>query len=387
MSAAMREILLCDMDGVLLHPHGYHRALQDAVAHLGDLLGFCNAALSQADIAAFEAAGATSEWDSSAICAALLLDALHAHNRAAALPPNPAPRPPHALPAPDFGTFALRLGSLPADEPPAARAERLLLGDGKPRTRQQTEAIHQILRSARDIRRSASMRLFQERVLGSADFQRTYGLEPQLGTDSYLLQHDRPALTPAQRERLDAWLRQDGRAAVVFTARPSRWPDGRQGTPEAELGLQTIAASDWPFIGWGDVSWLAAARGLEAQALLKPSPVHVLAALRRAAGAERPAALQAAAALALDGQSEAGWQALDGCTVHAFEDGAAGLRSAAQAVRLLRERGLRLNLRLHGIAEQPVKRRALAAAGADLHLSLTAALTAIGILPPQDAGG
>ena len=52
-----QKILLFDMDGVLLEPGGYHKALTETVRLIGESLGYKNVELTPADIAAFEAAG------------------------------------------------------------------------------------------------------------------------------------------------------------------------------------------------------------------------------------------------------------------------------------------------------------------------------------------
>ncbi len=368
-------ILLFDMDGVLLHPKGYHQALQEVVAQTGSLLGFARVSLAATAIAAFEAAGATSEWDSSAICAALLLARLYEHDPQAVMPGDLSPRPQHNLPAPDFAAFAHRLGALPRTQTPLQRAEQLLLATK--RLPAQAQALRHLLQQARDIRHSLTHRLFQERILGSAVFAQIYGLTPWLHTAGYLQTKDQPTLPPALRQGLLRWLRSPQHLAAVFTARPSRWPTGDHGTPEAEIGLRASGLPSLPFIAWGDLQWLAKRRGLDAQSLLKPSPVHVLAALRHAAGEARPAALEAAAALALDGRVDAFWQQFHGATIHAFEDGAAGLRSAAQATQTLADHGIHTRLHLHGIARHAVKQRALSAVGGQIAPSLAGPLAAL----------
>ena len=67
------EIFLFDLDGVLLNSAGYHRSLVETVRLLSLTLGFGDRGLTQEEIDAFEARDITAEWDSSALCAALLL--------------------------------------------------------------------------------------------------------------------------------------------------------------------------------------------------------------------------------------------------------------------------------------------------------------------------
>ena len=104
----MLKILLFDMDDVLLEAHGYHRALQDTVSFIAISLGYENVYLTPDDITTFEAAGVTSEWDSSAICACLLLKEAWSIDPGLELP-TLIPQAPVALldiEAPDFNSFA-----------------------------------------------------------------------------------------------------------------------------------------------------------------------------------------------------------------------------------------------------------------------------------------
>ena len=66
------DILIFDLDGVLLKPHGYHKALQETVNLAGKSIGFGEAHLTDKQIAQFEALGISSEWHSSALCMAVM---------------------------------------------------------------------------------------------------------------------------------------------------------------------------------------------------------------------------------------------------------------------------------------------------------------------------
>ncbi|UCD42996.1 MAG: hypothetical protein JSV69_05180, partial [Chloroflexota bacterium] len=67
------DILLFDMDGVLIKPLAYHRALQETVRLAGIATGFGEVLLSEDQIADFEAIGISSEWHSSALCMAVMV--------------------------------------------------------------------------------------------------------------------------------------------------------------------------------------------------------------------------------------------------------------------------------------------------------------------------
>jgi hypothetical protein len=376
------KILLFDMDGVLLEPRGYHRALQKTVALVGRLLGYRAVNLTPEDIVAFEAAGVASEWDSAAICAALLLENLWAEYPLLALPPTLAwpARPRHDVAPPNFRSFT-RLLAQPHLQglPPLKRAEHLLLGKAD-------QAIKNILRNARQIEGSLTHRIFQELVLGSRVFAETYGLSPSLrqaqdvapDTESYLLQYDRPTLSEPARAKLIQWLRDANHRAVIFTGRPSRPPAGHLSTPEAEIGAHGAGLEALPIVGLGGLSWLSAQRGCDPEAFLKPSAVHTLTALRLALGDPLEGALEAAATLVLDGQPDAAWKALCGAQVYVFEDTVSGLESIRAAQNILGEIGVPIRVNLFGIADSEPKRRALEAAGAIVTPTLSVALDHVG---------
>ena len=105
------NILLFDLDAVLLNSEGYYESLRRAVEILGTALGFSPVRLSQDDIDLFESLDITAEWDSSALCAALLLDRAWEAQADLTLPERlPLSTPPrHGLPPPDFRAFALTL--------------------------------------------------------------------------------------------------------------------------------------------------------------------------------------------------------------------------------------------------------------------------------------
>ena len=67
------NIYLFDMDGVLLRPLGYHRALKETVRLAGISIGLGEMLLTDEQIAVFESLGISSEWHSSALCMAMMV--------------------------------------------------------------------------------------------------------------------------------------------------------------------------------------------------------------------------------------------------------------------------------------------------------------------------
>ncbi len=366
-----KTILLFDMDGVLLEPGGYHRALVETVRLTSEMLGYTAAELTPADIAAFEAAGITSEWDSSAICLVWLMLPLWERFPSLGIPATLTDGlpPGESGLAPGWDSLFGMLNHSPSESvDPVLRAEQLLAA-GHPRER----AIRHILRNSQSIGKSLTHRIFQELVLGSSIFAETYSLPPCLDVESYLLQFDRPNLTPERREALLHWLADDQHRAAIFTNRPSR--HGKWSTPEAEIGARCVGLNTLPMVGYGDLLWLSDRSSLDVRKLRKPSPVHVLAALMRSCGADTEAALQSAVNLAFDGHVGLEWDQFRGAEIYVFEDTRAGLKSAQAASEILRECSLEISWHLIGISAMHVKQAVLRQLGADVYSSFEKALT------------
>lgn len=373
------KILLLDMDSVLLEPHGYHSALIETVRLVGQALGFEEIRLTTGEIAAFESAGVFSEWDSSAICAVLLLLEAWNFDPDLRLPQsiNHARPPIAGLKRPDFAGFAERLiRETNNSQLPLERARAVLESADRHRAAHQ-EAIRQILSTARALPGSLTHRTFQELVLGSQVFANVYGVLPALNTDSYLLQFDLPLISKETRAALLAWLNSHQRA-VIMTSRPSEPLAGAFSTPEAELGARLLGLDEIPIVGLGGLNWLSEQTGAPPQSYLKPGPVHALAALARAAGAPLDESLRMAAGL-VNGQVAAPWHQIEAADICVFEDNTAGLISAQSATHILSGAGISTRLELYGITENEIKATALREPGARVFPSINAALRQAGV--------
>lgn len=373
------HILLFDMDGVLLAPRGYHLALQETVARTGAALGFAGARLEEEEIAAFEAAGITSEWHSSAICASVMLREAWRHDAAVEMPAAPEqPAPRFAFPERLFSEVISRLYAGDDRQLPALqRAERVVLQLAASEAAARRRRLAAIIRQAHDPHHSLTHRIFQELTLGSETFSEIYGLPPHFQVGSYLEKFDRPALLPLQRRRLFRWLAQENRRPVILTSRPSRPPGDSFGTPEAEIGAACAGVGCWPILGWGGLEWLARKSGADPQRLVKPGPFHVLAALHLALGHSLAAALDEAAAFCFAGRISGELGQLEGSTISIFEDSPVGLQSLRAAGGLLGRAGIAVQTHFVGIATNETKRRSLREAGAVVYGSLAESLAAL----------
>ena len=372
----IETMLVFDMDGVLIEPRGYHRALQETVRLIGHSLGFENPHMDQGTIHAFEAAGISSEWDTAAICLGVMMKEIWQQDPGAAIPTKLNPSPPGAslLQAPDWEGFLSRMGSYPADLDAPLQKARELLNENL--TESQRAALTGLMEGTYDVRGSLTNRVFQELVLGSGPFQDTYQLTPWFDCGGYLQRFDRPLLTPQQVEQLKDLLGEKIRAAIV-TNRPSQSPEEFVCSPEAEIGARALELAQLPLVGFGDMLWLSKKREEDIHDFLKPSPVHLLAALLQARGIPRKKALETAANFAHHGLSGRQWQAYQGCTLYLFEDTTAGMRSATSAVQYLKDQGVEIELALIGIAADGQKQGRLRSLGARVYPALGEALQAL----------
>jgi hypothetical protein len=361
----MLRVLLLDLDEVLIKQVAYHQSLKECVERAGRWCGFESVRLTDEDIALLESLGVTSEWDSSAMCAALLLDRAWSVDPECQLPESPdAPDGRfHDLPGPDFQSFFRTTLERGVSGIEARRLTERRLLEGKEHTPTQRHALQTMLRDAYNTERSLTNRIIQELNLGAVEFEACYGRPAAIPGDGLLRTKDLPLISVAEADQLMGWNAASGKRAVIFTNRLSRLPAGTGGAPEAEIGLARLGLSDLPFVSMGHLDWLCAQRGLEPQSLLKPSPVHALAALRLAVGDSIGEALSSSARLELDHEDDGRWQRLDPTHVVVFEDSFRGLQSARGAQQTLDRIGVRLSLDLRGVTTRDVKRRALESAG------------------------
>jgi len=370
----MKTILLFDMDGVLLEPRGYHRALQETVQTIGESLGFKNPQLSQKEIYAFEAAGITSEWDSAALILGLMMKEIW-QTQPEMNPPETltsTPKGNRTRQTPDWRAFLTKLDKREETQrTPRERAADVLKKD---LSSDKQAMIENLVAGAHEARRSITHRTFQEFVLGSKRFQKVYQLQPQLNCRSYLEQFDRPLLSSQSSQKLSDWLTKGGQSSAILTNRPSRPLEDHFSTPEAEMGAALVGLEDLPVIGHGEMAWLAEEREQPLDDIRKPSPVHALAALLVSLGTPKLQALLASQQLVYDKHAGEIWQNLHKSTVYVFEDTPPGFQSARSAQKILDRAGFDLELSLIGIAVDEEKGVALKNLGGEVYPNIDLAL-------------
>jgi hypothetical protein len=377
------NILLFDIDDVLVKPLGYRMALRATITYVAGRMGFREVTLPWEDLIAwFETRRITSEWDMIPLTLAILLDDLVARRPDLELPDNL----PQALEFlcdrgdcsfPENLDFRKPIDAIAAEIQPgqfpsetALRlSQRTADGDARPGERRPPfphlfghPLLVDLLGETRNVERSLTTRLFQHYCLGSESFAQTYARTPELETASYLIQHDRPNLSPEMRQLLLERCADRAVKAAAYTMRPSLPPREIAGphpgySPEAEMALKLVGLPELPLIAFGRVRWLAERTGAHPEAYLKPSPVQATAALLAALSGDERTALESA----LDVQRMRTF--LQGLSqplhVHVFEDSAGGIEAVRRAAQAIHEAGVRTSVHAWGIAAHPQKAAAL----------------------------
>ncbi len=367
------QILLFDMDGVLLEPNGYHQALKETVRLTSLSLGFNELNLAQEDIAQFESLGISNEWHSSALCMALMV--IEGQKRNLELNLSPQLR----LSNSKFETFELNLPDLykvisaqPVELPSLSRAQSAIELTAE-KAGVDSTIPSSIMQECEQINQSLTLNIFQELVLGSQTFAKTYGVQSQLGVNSYLNEYDKPLLSPNIRTRLTAWLDESSHYAAIMTNRPSDTLLGLPGTPEAELGAALVGLDFLPIIGSGEMIWLAKRIDQDVGALVKPSAHHALSGIFAALGQAAPKALSNSHQI-ISGKHDSNPIPLNGCTVSVFEDTPAGILAVERVKEVLSARKSNIQVHKAGIATDTAKRTTLEALGATVFDTVNSAL-------------
>jgi hypothetical protein len=360
----MKKVILLDIDGVLVHHGGYRAALHATLNHFASLMGLDHFDFHEEKLSELEKRGIFSEWDMVPLLLGTLWNDILAHRPNLNLPADLFPAAavigrgingymPRELIIPEFEYIA---GQYPAEAALQHGCFPFIPMDLRTNLLSQT----------RDVNFSQTMRLFQHYSLGSQVFSKTYALPAEVETESLLHTHDRPNINHAIRVRL----RHEDILLAGLTARPSAPPrevnDSHFGyAPEAEIALEMVELADIPLIAFGKLEYLAAQRGLDASALIKPSPVHALAATIAAFTGDEWAGLQAAGDWHQTGAVENILAHLPSAfELFVVEDTMGGIRSTLAAGEILKRAGLDVTTRAIGLTSgSPAKAESFTQAG------------------------
>ena len=335
----MKKVILLDIDGVLVHHGGYRAALHATLNHFASLMGLSHFDFPEEKLAELEKRGIFSEWDMVPLLLATLWNDILEHRPGLKLPAdlfsaaviighNMNGFKPKELVIPEFEFIP---GQYPAEAAMQHGCFPFIPMDLR----------LNILSQSRNVNFSQTMRLFQHYSLGSTVFSKTYNLPAEVETESFLHTHDRSNINDA----ILAKLRQPNIHLAGLTARPSAPPrevdDSHFGyAPEAEIALELVGLADIPLIAFGKLEYLAAKRGLDAGVLIKPSPVHALAATAAALTGDEWAGLQSAGDWHQTGKLDGIFATLPReFALFVVEDTMGGIRSTHAAGEILRQNG------------------------------------------------
>ena len=192
---------------------------------------------------------------------------------------------------------------------------------------------------------------------------------------------DQPQLSSALSQQVVTLQHTDRLYSSAFTMRPSLAPRGVEGhlppkyVPEAEIALELVGLSEIPLIGYGRMIYLADQLGLEAETLLKPSPVQAIAAILAAIQGDEIGALRLAYNVYTKSKAQIDepiltYSGSNGrLLISVFEDSAGGIEAVKNAAKILHQAGVPVSVSSYGIATNPEKIDALKSVGAMIYPS------------------
>lgn len=382
------KVFIFDIDGVLVEPGGYRESTRATVDYFAERMGFGDLYPGEDVIALFESHSITSEWDSIPIILAAAIDRVLEAHPGVDLPGTFAEavqavrRLNPVRPDVDYERLISRIAAAPPSTYIMAHRVLALCGpdvqepllprlSGHP-------LLDDLLGNTREVLGCPVTRIFQQFVLGSAAFERKYGVRGDLQTPSLIARWDRPLLDPDLREEMLALWRRGDLHLTAYTARPCgldgvATPPLLPYSPEAEMALANVGLQDIPLMGYGFVYYLAEQAGRTPDAFVKPSPVQALGAIGAALRREPIPAIASAERLFSRGEADF-FRDFPPLEVHVFEDSAGSIRGTREAARCLTEHGVPAEVHAWGVARNPVKVRALEAAGVQVFASVNEAI-------------
>lgn len=394
------NVLLFDVDGVLVEPRAYRIGALKTVEFLCQKCGIANwreLLPSDSEIDYMESLGIHDVWDITNIvfaqliadfCRALPRDARESLTGGSTTPGNGDDvqqllkwlriQGPISLPrSTSYNILADQIAGLNANLPHPPDAAHKLLNESISSLVSPTAAdawnnlLSKFLAGSRDPRQSYGTRVFQNVILGSAEFANTYGIAAEYDGSPLLEAADVPIISSESVELAEKLNQQPNVRVAVYTARPSLAPTSAGHltgySPEAEMAM-TICGMNIhtiPLVGMGAMDWLAEEYGKRSEDLTKPNTTQALCAFAAAIrqNSDCPVLREA---YAWDSQQNIDPALLEmigsnGATIYVFEDTVSGIRPMLKLAERLRSVNCLVNVVALGIAKDPHKRKALAA--------------------------
>jgi phosphoglycolate phosphatase-like HAD superfamily hydrolase len=380
--------LLFDVDGVIVDPQGYIAGVTKTLQLLCHKTGLTNTAEllpTKAEIARMEAAGVHDVWDITNIIFCQILTSIAGSGSPShisigagdtdvdsklALIAATGPQ----VPKPEFEEMAKAIAAQGATAHPPDVALSVLSQKLKHRLADNlltgwVALLGNFLNGTRNPYQSYGTKLFQNIILGSEEFARTYELESKYDGESLLLAKDKVLITEQSVSRVMALTKSPHWRVGIYTARPSHPPADAPGSkkgysPEAELALECAGMSSLPLVGMGMMEWLAVQTGHRSEELTKPNTTQAIAALLASTtGTTSMASLNQAYRLdkLQEDPDNTPLLELKGCspTIFVFEDTISGITPMLSVGKRLNQMGYSIKVEPLGIASDSKKKSAL----------------------------
>ena len=246
------NILLLDIDGVLVQPGGYRKAVRATLDHFINQVGLRNLAPEEEDIAYCESLGITNEWDIIPICLGVIIETLLDKNPKISLPvkwkevSNILRNLDSVIDQVDYQTKIQKVGKLIkiGISPSNAILENGLadiVNHPFPLLSSQP-FFRSLFLDTKEVTKSITTSRFQNYVLGSQIYQEIYKTKAQVNTQSYLTLFDHTLVSDKILSNILILTQLGKLIPVIVSTRPSlpprdAFPIQNGFSPEAEMGI------------------------------------------------------------------------------------------------------------------------------------------------------
>jgi hypothetical protein len=296
--------LLFDIDGVLINPSGYRKAVYDTTNYFLHKLGFSKISINEEIITSFESIGITSEWDIVPLYLLIVTELSLIQNPAEISLEN----------IQDCYNFFRKFEFQPdqkkiissvlflkefIQDGYSACDSLLIQNFGKDTIQVFNHVRSKIswiinawIKESRNIWKSEILQYFQNLTLGSELFQEITGLDSIQESEPYLVKHDNSMVLDETRHKILRISSKNNVFPSVITARPSSFPNGfkteesQLDFPEAELALKCLKLEQIPCVGFGAMEYLGKEKVGTGDQFVKPSPIHAMTAILLSSGME-----------------------------------------------------------------------------------------------------
>lgn len=375
------NFLLFDLDGVLIRPIGYRKAVLDSIDYFLMEWGFQSKIIDENIISTFESVGITSEWDMVPLTILCVIEyqltkatGKHSIKNRKELT--------DLLDSVDKEIdtdFLIRkvkeLGlCLEKEVSPSESIYKEIFSKKNPSIfpaifTKSNWLFDEWIKNTRNINKSKFLQLFQNLTLGSQLYKKITLLDPILETNSYLIKHDEKLINQENLEIIKKLEKKINIYPVVITARPSgscfSTNDNSEHLyyPEAELAMKLLDLEGLPFIGYGALDAYGRKLYKNGDSFVKPSAFHALSSILYSTGFSVSNSFDLAFDYLYKNEKATVvnfFRKLDNpIHVTIFEDSIIGIQSVKAVCESLTRDGIEITFNAYGITENREKKIAL----------------------------